>query len=192
MKKLNGFLFLILLKSLAASILLADTTSLEAVNFEIKTQRGLEKIENVLLSPENLLKRFRPAGAQITNYSVSSGQFQFTAKKTVFLITKTVFVHSDFDVERSSACSSKLDTGYLAKMDFAASDDLITDNIEKYEALICVREKTMGILNVQVKARLFKSRNYNSVVGPIISDMIAAQTKPLIDAIMSEVKILKI
>lgn len=192
MKIINNFLFLILLKSLATSVLMADTTSLDAVNFEIKTQRGLEKIENVLLSPENLLKIFRPAGALVTNYSVSQGQFQFKAKKTVFLITKTVFVHAVFDVERSSACSSKLDTGYLAKMDFANSDDLITDNIEKYEALICVREKTVGILNIQVKARLFKSRNYNSVVGPIISDMIAAQTKPLVDAISSEVKINKI
>jgi hypothetical protein len=103
------------------------------------------------------------------------------------MISKTVFVHSYFDVTSDPGCNSKTEKGYLAKMDFAGSDDLITDNIDKYEALICVQEDSPESLKIKVSAKLFKGNSYSMILGPIVSDIIAAQTGPLIDAISAEV-----
>lgn len=166
----------------------AQTIQLPAVSFELKTANGMDKIESVLLNPESLLRRYRPVGAKITNKSVDRNQFQFNAEKTVFLITENVFIHSYFNVTRDNTCATKGDTGYVAKMDFSGSDKMITDNIEKYEAQICARELSEGKVNVQVKARLIRGNDYSSIIGPIISDMIAAQNSAFIEAISHEIK----
>ncbi len=169
----------------------AQTIQLPVTSFELKTDNALDKIESVLLNPESLLKRYKPAGAKITNKSVDRNQFQFNAEKTVFAITQNVFIHSYFNISRDSNCSSKEETGYVAKMDFSGSDKMITDNVEKYEAQICVKELTEGKVKVQVKARLTRGSDYSFIVGPIISDMIAAQNSAFIEAISNEVKHIK-
>jgi hypothetical protein len=165
----------------------ADTIDLPIVNFDITTAKALEKIEDTLLNPEKLIKRYQPGGAKIKDKSVENGQFQFNATKRIMMISKTVFVHSYFDVTSDSGCISKKEKGYLSKMDFAGSDDLITDNIDKYEALICVQEDSPDSLKIKVSAKLFKGNSYSMILGPIVSDIIAAQTGPLIDAISAEV-----
>ena len=175
----------------STSALSAQTTHLPVANFELVTSNVMEKIENVLLSPENLLKRYRPAGAKITNKTVDRNQFQFNAEKTVFAYTQNVFIHSYFNIAKNSHCASKEETGYIARMDFSGSDKLITDNVEKYEAQICVKEISEIKVKVQVRAKLTRGNDYNFVVGPIISDMIAAQNNPFIEAISNEVKSIK-
>ncbi len=165
-----------------------DIILLPKVNFEIESKNALSKIKDVLLIPENIIKRYEPTGATISKKSVDKNQFQFNATKSVLFISKTVFVHSYFEIEESSSCSSQKEIGYMAKMDFSGSDAFLTDNIEKYEAIICFQEKSSSNLAVTVMAKIYKGNFYSSVVGPIMRDMIAAQTQPLIRAITEEVK----
>ena len=181
-------IFIMLFSTMAMG---AQTIQLPVASFDIKTTNVLEKIENVLLNPENLLKRYRPAGAKITNKSVDRDQFQFNAEKTIFFFTQNVFIHSYFNVTRDGTCPVKTDTGYIAKMDFSGSDKMITDNIEKYEAQICVKDLGGDKVKVLVKARLTRGNDYSSIIGPIIFDMIAAQNSAFIEAISGEVKSIK-
>lgn len=181
-------LTLFLISTVAMS---AQTIQLPVAHFELTTKDVMNKIEGVLLNPENLLKRYWPAGAKITNKTVDRNQFQFHAEKTVLAYTQNVFIHSYFNIAKNNNCASKEDTGYIARMDFSGSDKLITDNVEKYEAQICVRELSETKAKIQVRARVTRGNDYNFIIGPIISDMIAAQNNPFIEAISKEVKSIK-
>ncbi len=186
--KIGTLIFTLLFLSLSTVTWSAEIIGLPVVSLFVQTNNGLEKIDNVLKNPEGLLKRYKPAGAAISNKIVDHSQIQFVAKKTVLLFTKSVFIHSSLDVTNSDECSSKSEIGYLLKMDFSGSDEMVTNNVDNYEALICVREDSTGSLNVQVKSKIYKGNNYNKIVGPIITDMIAAQANPITEALSSEIK----
>lgn len=175
----------------SASAFSAEKISLPLINFELMSSNVHEKMELVLMSPENMLKRYRPSGAKITKKYVDRSQVQFYAEKTVYLYTKKVFIKGYFTVEKNQACVSKDDTGYIANMDLFGSDLIITDNIEKYTAQICVSKISQDKAFVKVKANLHKSFNYSSIVGPIITDILSAQTGAFIEAITDEVKSIK-
>lgn len=161
----------------------SNVVHLPVTTFGIKVNGAMEKLEMTLLNPEDMLRRYQPGGADIKHKSVDKGQFQFYATKKISIFSKTIFIYSSFDVSRSSKCGATATKGFLAKMDFSGSDRMLTDNIESYEALICVKENSSNDLRVDVKASLRKGREFNPVIGPIVSDMIAVQTPPLVAAI---------
>lgn len=177
------FLLAFIILSLSLTAMSSEVTNLPKVDFDLATDNALQKIDDVLLNPEDLLQKFQPAGAIITKKSVDRRQLQFYAKKTVLFITKNVFIHSYFDVTSNNDCQGKEEKGYLAQMDFAGSDALLTDNVEKYEAQICVKEVASGKLHIQVRAKLLMGNDTNIIMKPIISDIIAAQTGAIILAI---------
>lgn len=187
-KKIATLSFVLACLLLSFSSQGADVVELPKVIFEIKSANALEKLEQTLMTPESMLKRFRPGGAKIMDKFVDRGQLQFLATKKVLMISKTILVHSIFDVTTISTCKSQSKKGFLVQMDFAGSDGLLTENIEKYEAQICVEEKSSNHLRIQISAKLYKGKDFNGVIGSIVSDMIAAQTSPLIQAITEEVK----
>jgi hypothetical protein len=160
--------------------------TLPPINFDMTVVNGQEKLEELLLNPRRLLDRYEPAGAIITNKSVGNNQFQFNAEKTVLFYTANVFITSTFEISRGNKCISPEDKSYIVKMQFYGSDQLITDNIDKYEAHICAKIKSSNVLNIQVIATLTKGSSYSRIVGPIISDMISAQTNALVKAIKIE------
>ncbi len=69
---------------LSCSIVNAEVIILPIASFDLKTTDVTEKLEDTLLNPEHLLKRYRPGGAKIDNKLVARDQFQFLATKTIF------------------------------------------------------------------------------------------------------------
>lgn len=179
-------LLLIILSSL--NLYGSETINMPAVSFDIASTNADQKLNDVLLNnPENILNRFKPTGAKISQMIVQHNQFQFIANKTVFFITKTLEVKGTFAIHESQECPNKADLGFVTEMDLNGSDPLVTDNIERYEALICAKKISDNNLHINVFPKLYKGNNYNSILGKIMSDMFASQTTPLIQAISEAV-----
>ncbi|MDO9180811.1 MAG: hypothetical protein Q7U04_00315 [Bacteriovorax sp.] len=189
MTKILLTFFLLLSFSFGHSAVAEEIITLPIVNFNLTSSNVLINLENTFANPERMLKRYYPTGAKIEKMSVDHNQFQFYATKRVMLISKTVFVHGNFDMQSNvPGCRSKSEKGFLAIMDFTGSDDLLIDNIEKFEALICVQEKSSTSLDISVTGRLYKGNNFMPLIASIVTDLISAQTDPLIKAISEEVK----
>jgi hypothetical protein len=113
MKKKMSALVALILFFFTYPLAAAEVITLPETVFDLKTINAAEKIQDTLLNPENFLKRYHPAGAQIKDMSVDKGQFQFIATKKVLIFSKTLFFHADVDVTTTSDCKSKTEIGYL-------------------------------------------------------------------------------
>lgn len=156
---------------------------LAPVSFEITASRIEDKFNDVVMDPESFLKNYRPEGAVISRKTVSHGSIRFYATKTVLFVTQTVMINGAIDVEQTKSRCPKSTLGYSAVMDFAGSDDLITDNFDRMELSICASVKGDNLLMATVNGRLIKGNHFNPVIGEITKEVIAAQVNPLIKAI---------
>lgn len=156
--------------------------------FSLVAENVEGKIEDLLQNPEPVLKRFRPAGAKITEKNVSGNRINFKANKTVMFITKTVYVNGVLDVVSDNLGCLKNQKGYLATFDLLGSDGLVYDNIDRIEARACITIKNGKNADISVKAKLFKAANYSSTLGGIVKGLIEAQVDPLFLALTEEVR----
>jgi hypothetical protein len=193
-KLLILFIFSLLATPVIAGVItgaiIVKTVDLPPVNIQITgTSNPLSKLEQVLLYPENLLKRFEPMGATITNKRVSQNVISFTATKTKLFISKSVYVNGIFESSENKKSCLSGEVGFNLRMHFETSDSLVTDNVEELQAILCLKgESSSSQLNGTVRSKIVLGKNYSSLLGPKIVGLIQEQVNPLIYAITEELK----
>ena len=184
-------LMIITLLTIAPSVFAKESITLSPINFQINAVDALSKVEQTVLYPEGLLKRFQPVGAKISNKKVSQNVISFVATKSVLFISKSVYVNGILDsVEDSKSCL-KDGVGYKIKMSFDASDDLVTNNVEELQATICLYPQSDSKLVGNVQSKIVTGNNYSKVLGPTAVNLIKEQVSPLLNALTEEIKSLK-
>lgn len=157
----------------------------------IKFQDALRKIESVLSNPNELLQNYTPAGAEISHKTVTNDTIKFLAKKRVGLITKSVWVLGRFSVYPETGICPGQETGYMITMNFSGSDDLVYENIERFEGALCLLEKKFSLVRANIDVKIYKGANYSGLFGSIVRDIIEAQIDPLLQALDDEVRKMK-
>jgi hypothetical protein len=187
MKKMMIFSMLLVTLSVFAN----QSIELSPISFQVSADNALSKFEQTVLYPEGLLTRFWPVGANISDKRVSQNVISFVATKKVLFISKSVYVNGVLEsIEDSQACA-KEDMGYGLKMHFDSSDDLITNNVEGIEAIICLHSQSNTELVGNVRSRIIIGNNYSKILGPIAINLIKKQVSPLLNALTEEIKFLR-
>jgi hypothetical protein len=187
MKKMMIFLLLIM----AQAVFAKESVVLSPISFQVSADDALSKFEQTVLYPENLLKRFKPVGAKISNKHVSQNTINFVATKTALIFSKSVYVNGILESSEDGRACSKGDVGYVLKMHFDTSDALVTNNVEELEAVICLHSQSETTLAGIVRPRVITGNKYSSTLGPIAVNLIKAQVSPLIHALTEEIKSLR-
>ena len=134
------------------------------------------------------MKRFNPAGAKIDNKRVLKNVINFNITKTVLFVSKVVKVNGTLEsIEDSSGCANNLE-GYNIVLNFDGSDAIVTDNIDRLEAKLCVDISKSNQLVGSVKGKIYKGNNYSNAFGTIAKGIIEAQVNPLINALNAEIQ----
>lgn len=176
---------------LATPVIAGKSIDLAPMVIQVSTNNALSKIEQTLLYPENLLKRFEPVGATITNKRVSQNVISFTATKTKLFISKSVYVNGIFEASENKKSCPNGEFGFNLRMHFETSDALVTDNVEELQAILCLKGESSSQLNGNVRSKIVLGKNYSSLLGPKIVGLIQEQVNPLINAITEEIKSLR-
>ena len=158
---------------------------------DYKVSDALRKIESVLSNPNDLLQNYTPAGAAISHKTVTNDTIKFLAKKRVGVITKSVWVRGKFAISPEAGICKRNEIGYMITMNFLGSDDLVYENIERFEGALCLLEKSYSHVGANIKVKIFKGSNYSSLFGGIVRDIIEAQLDPLLKALNEEVQKVK-
>lgn len=174
-----------------SSNLFAEEMLIPTQKFQISASNVEEKIELAIKYPESTLKRFQPAGAKITNKRVSNNNISFNATKSVLMISKTVHVNGILNTEQNNRLCQKNESGYKLTLELDGSDMLITDNIDRMEANLCVSSVSKSMADIRVSSKVILGNNYSSAMGSIAADMIKLQINPLINALTEEIKAMK-
>jgi hypothetical protein len=157
-------------------------------NFEIRGADALQHLEQLLLSPSEVLNIFEPEGGEISNRQVTGNQITFTATKKVAFISKSVFVKGTLDSEFSDEICHDGEIGFKATFDLAGSDDLVFDSIDGLIAEVCLKEMNKSFVKGRVSGRLIKGHNYSRMLGGSIREVIAEQVPAFIRALEMGVK----
>lgn len=176
---------------MAPAVFAKQSVAMDPINFQVSAGDALFKLEKTVTYPEGLLKRYKPFGAKITNKRVSQNVISFVATKSKFFISKSVYVNGILDSNEDSRSCSKGDKGYSLKMSFDSSDDLVTNNVDELQAIICLRSLSDSKLSGTVRAKIILGNKYSSTFGPIAVNMIKAQVQPLLNAITEEIQTLR-
>jgi hypothetical protein len=178
----------ILLLIVAPSVFATQSIALSPISFRVSADNVLSKFEQAVLYPEGVLKRFQPVGAKISNKHVSQNTISFVATKSKFFISKAVHVNGILESSADNRTCSKKDVGYTLKMSFDNSDDLVTNNVEGLEAIICLHSQSDRELVSIVRSRIILGNNYSKMLGPIAINLIKEQVSPLLNALTEEIK----
>lgn len=165
------------------SIWAKDSIAIPNVSFEIHTERAMEKIADTVVNPDDILRNFTPVGAKIVSKSVNNGELQIQAVKKILMVTTRVYIKGQLEIKEDDSLCPGATKGYLATMDFAGSDELITDNFELLKLTICTTEKTPSLVLSKVSGRIIKGPNYNRLIGLVAKEVINDQVRPLISAV---------
>jgi hypothetical protein len=165
-----------------------DFFPIPATSFTIKSTNVEEKFNQTLTYPENLLKRFNPEGAVISNKTVSGNTIQFKATKTIAIITKSVKVVGVLDSsELKKGCAAN-EKGYLLTLNLDGSDREVIENIDRLEAAVCADFSNSSQMNAKVTGKIVKGSNFTMLIGGVVKGVIEAQVNPLIKALTNEIK----
>lgn len=159
-----------------------------AVKFQITSNNPIDKLTASLKYPEDLLRRYKPEGAKISNKRVSNNHISFNATKTYMLISKTVGIHGTFDANENDVGCAHNEVGFDLVFVFDGSDQLVSDNIDRLEAKLCAKEQTKTLAMAVVRTKIFKGRNYSNALGPVVKGIIEAQINPLLRALNEELQ----
>ena len=165
-----------------------QSIQLAPVNFQINAVHALSKFEDAVSHPEDVLRRFRPAGVKVSNKQVSQNEISFTATKTVFVVTKSIYVHGVFESNELSRGCGRDEKGFLLRMHFESSHRLVTDNVQELRAVVCLREISDSKITGQVRAQIVKGARYSSTLGPMAVNLIRDQVAPLLTAVTEEIR----
>jgi hypothetical protein len=183
MKKL---LFLALIAS--TNLHAEEFFSVAPIKFQLEGVKVEERLEQTLKYPEGLLGRFKSEGAKMSDKKVSQNTMSFQATKTVMFISKTVFVNGVLDVTDDHKSCGQTQKGYKLVLNLDGSDQLVTDNIDRLEAIICAQTLTNQKISATVKGKIYKGNDYSRLVGPVAKGIIEDQLNPLLKALTEEVQ----
>ena len=182
-------ILLFILTIFTTSTFAGKSIDLAPISFQISSDNILSKLEKTLLYPENLLKRFEPVGASITNKRVSQNVISFTATKTKLFISKSVYVNGIFESSENKKSCSNGEVGFSLRMHLETSDVLVTDNVVELQAILCLKGENLSQkLNGTVRSKIVLGKNYSMILGAKIVDLIKEQVNPLIYALTEEIK----
>jgi hypothetical protein len=187
MKKMMIFLMLLVAPSAFAN----QSVELSPTSFQVSADNALSKFEQTVLYPEGWFKRFRPVGAKISNKRVSQNVISFVATKNLLFISKSVYVNGFLESSEDKEACSQEDVGYSFKIHFDSSDALVTNNVEKLEAIVCLHSQSDTKLVGNVRSRIIIGNNYSKIRGPIAIKLIKEQVSPLLNALTEEIKFLR-
>lgn len=174
--------YLLLSFLVSFSALARQSIPLAPIAFRVSASSALSKFEQVVLQPENLLRRYRPVGVKISNKHVAGNEVSFVATKTVLFISKSVYVHGILESRDSGrGC-------YNLRMHFESSDALVTNNVSEMQAQICVKEESDSKLTASVRSQIITGDRYSSTLGPMAVNLIKEQVQPLITALSEEIQ----
>ncbi|MBC7428177.1 MAG: hypothetical protein H7336_06170 [Bacteriovorax sp.] len=179
-------LFMVLLLSLPAFA--RESIALPPVNFQISTGHALSKFDQAVLHPEEILKRYTPTGVKVSNKRVSQNEISFIATKTYLFISKSVLVNGILESSQVTRGCSREEVGYSLKMRFETSDNLVTDNVEALQVLICLREENQSKITGQIRSQIITGSRYSNPTGPFAVSLIKDQVSPLISAMTEAIK----
>lgn len=165
-----------------------DFFTVAPIKFQIESSNVVERLEQTLKYPEGLLGRFKAEGAKMSEKKVSNNSMSFLATKKVLFISKTVLVNGVLDVSEDLKSCDKNHTGHKLVLNLDGSDDLVTDNVDRLEAVICTQSLNGKKLTGSIKGRIYKGHNYSSLVGPVAKGIIEDQLNPLLKALTEEVQ----
>lgn len=175
-------ILLLLVLIVSPSVFARQSMALTPISFQISAPQALSKFHDVVLNPEDILRRYRPVGVKVTNKRVSHNEISFNAIKTVLFISKSVYVHGVLESnEVSRGC-------YNLKMRFESSDQLVTNNVDELKANICVREDSDSKISGQIRAQIITGDRYSRTLGPIAVNLIKDQVQPLLTAVTEEIR----
>jgi hypothetical protein len=149
------------------------------------------KIDQAILNPEGILKRFQPTGAEISNKRIVGTAIDFNAKKKIGPIFKNVYVNGVLSTERTSNKCFDGEIAYAAKMDFSKSQDTLSDNIESLQMSVCVSLKSDSLAVVRIDTKIFKGYKFGRLVGTVAKEIVEAQIDPIVAALKAEVSAAK-
>lgn len=178
----------LLLLMVTPSVFANQSIMLTPISIHINAEDALLKLEQTILYPEALLNRYGPVGAKISNKHVSQNVISFTATKAKFLFSKSVFVKGVLATNADSGSCAKGIVGYKLNMNFDFSDDLVKNNVEELQAIICVHAETQSKLTGIVSAKIVIGDRYSSMLGPKAVNLIKAQVSPLLQALAAEIQ----
>lgn len=183
MKKIIVFLAL----TMASSAFAKQTVAIAPINLHVSASDALYKFEKTILYPEALLKRYTPVGAKISKKQVSQNVISFVATKSVLFISKSVYVNALIETSSDDRSCARGETGFSLRMQFDSSDDLVTNNVEGLEAIICIKPQSSSKLTANVRSKIVLGNNYSSVLGPTAVNLIKEQVSPLLNALAEEI-----
>ncbi len=177
---------ILILSSCLFTSLFANTVELPQKKFEVRAQNIQTRIDELLAHPENVLKRYRPVGISVKSKTITGNIIEFYATKSVLGISKTVFYRGTLSVfelpqKNQTRC-------FIASQDFDGSDELIIDNIQKFELTVCGEEKKLDQLSVVVTSKLYKGKNPGGMLGKIATQIVTDQVDPVVLAIKEELE----
>ena len=179
------FSFILILHSMQSFAI--DSIALPNKSFVINTENAIRKLEDTIRAPHEILIRFVPAGVSIKNKNVNNDQIDIMASKTVMMMTKTVRIKGALDIVPVQI-KSALEVCYSITMDFAGSDQLITDNIDLLNMLFCATKITEHKIKVNVVSKIIKGENYSSLMGSITTGIVQDQLQPIITAVQKTIE----
>ncbi len=171
-----------------------STETIETQSFNIMTEGAFQKLQFTTNNPRNILEKFEPGGAIITNKKVYNNSIEFTAEKSANGFTRITTVRGDVKIkEEANLCPGKTARGYSIVMDFSNSDDLIKEHCKDIQLLLCVTEKSDDFLEAKLSGAI-TIIDYpfydvvNRVTGSVVTDVIKDQVKPIEKALIAAVE----
>ncbi len=187
MKLAKSLLLAVMILSLSSAGRAQDFDSIAPKSFLISATNLDNKLNDIIRNPINVLKRYRPAGAEISNKKVSQDSFSFVATKKKFGFSKSVFIKGNLKIEEERVACLPNERSYSIIFDFSPSDSLIATNVDQLELNLCVLfSAKRDSLNARFSGKIYRNPGGEDFVYNYIRDLIALQVSPLIDAFQSE------
>jgi len=165
----------------------AESIALPNKSFDINIENANSKLEDTIRDPQGILVRFVPAGVLVKSKSVNNGLIDIVVSKTVMLMTKTVHIKGALDIIPEQTKSTN-EICYTINMDFAGSDQMVTDNIDLLSMLFCATKINKNRLKVNVVTKIIKGANYSSLMGSVTAGIIQDQLQPIVTAVQKSIE----
>jgi len=169
-----------------------DWIHFDTIQFSISGDKPLISLEDALDDLIKLSYAFRPDGAEISDLRVIKRgpngvpRVVFRATRGVGFVKHTATVKADIYTQKKvKGCKRWPDSkAYRIKVNMMDSDNLVAANVSVFTVTLCVRENPeTGKLHVVASGRMKKGHDYGRFAGPAITNLIEAQTDPLLDAL---------
>ena len=154
--------------------------------FELNAENVYARIDEAVKNPEGILNNYQPSGISIKDKQINGNQIQFMATKSVLGISRTVFYKGVLDI--NEIAGTPTDRCFQADLDFTGSGELIINNVQKLELVLCVSEKSTDHLAGTVKPKLFKGNDFGGLLGNVAKNLVIDQIDPMIAAVKQEVE----